>query len=47
MWQPVLGEETFSWGSGSLFDTLAEGPPCTELFLKPYNPDTPKQRISS
>lgn len=47
MWQPVLGEETLSWGSGSMFDTMAEGPTCTQLFLKPYNPDTPEQRISS
>lgn len=47
MWQPVLGEETLSWGSESMFDTMAEGLTCTQLFLKSYNPDIPKQRISS
>lgn len=47
MWQPVLGKETLSRGSESMFDTMAEGPTCTQLFLKSYNPDIPKQRISS
>lgn len=39
----MLGEETLSWGSESMFDTMAEGLTCTQLFMKPYKPDTPQE----